>query len=94
MDMLINAMRGAQLQARQLYMVNPNHPLIPLLESTTKGDETNWDKLISQLYEKYHRDLNLSKLNDQVALWGEIAGLLEEAVKKEYEMKKKRALSA
>ena len=88
-NLLIQSIYEARVQASTLFLYNPEHPLLPLWQDERgKKSEDDWDHLLKKVRDRFHKDpnlpnLNLAKLNDQIILWSEIAFLLAEASAKE-----------
>ena len=93
MDRLSQAIVHARMKARDLYLVNPKHKLILLLvveNESSEEEESHWDELCKIAHERFHIELNLVKVNDQITLWREIAQLLSEAIFIENRNKQKK----
>jgi hypothetical protein len=53
-----------------------DHPLLPVFNRPMDRDaQKQWDELLEFAHDRYHRDLDLTKLGDQILLWQEIEGL-------------------
>lgn len=84
-DRLESSMEHARLRARDLYVLNHEHPLLKLLhyeEHRESGNKTqdNWSELMRLAHDRFpEEELNLLKIQDYIRLWDEISILFMEA---------------